>query len=85
MTDLNVAPGSIVVVRDQEWLFTSAEQGADGWLVRVRGLSEFVAETTAAFTPASTRSRSKIRSRPRSSLPVLPVIASRGYGLRRYV
>ncbi|KAB7757703.1 helicase, partial [Mycolicibacterium phlei DSM 43239 = CCUG 21000] len=28
---------------------TSAEQGADGWLVRVRGLSELVAETTAAF------------------------------------
>ena len=48
-TDLNVAPGSIVVVRDEEWLVTSAEQGADGWLVRVRGLSELVAETTAAF------------------------------------
>jgi hypothetical protein len=47
--ELNVAPGSIVVVRDEEWLVTSAEQGADGWLVRVRGLSELVAETTAAF------------------------------------
>lgn len=47
--DLNVAPGSIVVVRDEEWLVTSAEQGADGWLVRVRGLSELVAETNAAF------------------------------------
>ena len=47
--DLNVAPGSIVVIRDEEWLVTSAEQGADGWLVRVRGLSELVAETTAAF------------------------------------
>ncbi len=39
----------MVVVRDEEWLVTSAEQGADGWLVRVRGLSELVAETTAAF------------------------------------
>jgi len=39
----------VVVVRDEEWLVTSAEQGADGWLVRVRGLSELVAETTAAF------------------------------------
>lgn len=48
-TDLNVAPGSIVVIRDEEWLVTSAEQGADGWLVRVRGLSELVSETTAAF------------------------------------
>ncbi|WP_082803995.1 helicase-related protein [Mycolicibacterium phlei] len=36
-------------MRDEEWLVTSAEQGADGWLVRVRGLSELVAETTAAF------------------------------------
>jgi superfamily II DNA or RNA helicase len=46
---LNIAPGSIVVIRDEEWLVTSAEQGADGWLVRVRGLSELVADTTAAF------------------------------------
>lgn len=47
--ELNVAPGSIVVVRDEEWLVTSAEQGSDGWLVKVRGLSELVAETTATF------------------------------------
>ncbi|SUE13272.1 helicase and type iii restriction enzyme [Rhodococcus gordoniae] len=47
--ELNVAPGSIVVVRDEEWLVTSAEQGSDGWLVKARGLSELVAETTATF------------------------------------
>ena len=47
--ELNVAPGSIVIVRDEEWLVTSAERGSDGWLVRVRGLSELVADTTAAF------------------------------------
>ncbi|MEE2032320.1 helicase-related protein [Rhodococcus chondri] len=47
--ELNVAPGSIVVVRDEEWLVTQAEQGSDGWLVRVRGLSELVADATAAF------------------------------------
>ncbi len=46
---LNVAPGSIVVVRDEEWLVTSAEQGSDGWLLGVRGLSELVADTTATF------------------------------------
>ncbi|MFI6225044.1 helicase-related protein [Nocardia salmonicida] len=46
---LNVAPGSIVVVRDEEWLVTSAEQGSDGWLLRVRGLGELVADTTATF------------------------------------
>lgn len=47
--ELNVAPGSIVVVRDEEWLVTSAERGSDGWLIRVRGLSELVADATAAF------------------------------------
>lgn len=47
--DLTVAPGSIVVVRDEEWLVTSAEQGSEGWLLRVRGLSELVADTTATF------------------------------------
>ncbi|WP_405135722.1 SNF2-related protein [Nocardia sp. NBC_01388] len=46
---LEIAPGSIVVVRDEEWLVTSAEQGSDGWLLRVRGLSELVADTTATF------------------------------------
>lgn len=50
--DLSVAPGSIVVVRDEEWLVTSAEQGSDGWLLRVRGLSELVADTTATFYAA---------------------------------
>ena len=44
-----MAPGSIVVIRDEEWLVTKAEQGADGWLVYVRGLSELVSDTTAAF------------------------------------
>jgi superfamily II DNA or RNA helicase len=47
--ELNLAPGSVVVVRDEEWLVTKAEQGADGWLIHVRGLSELVADTTAAF------------------------------------
>ncbi|WP_327115420.1 DEAD/DEAH box helicase [Nocardia sp. NBC_01730] len=46
---LEVAPGSIVVVRDEEWLVTSTEVGSDGRLVRVRGLSELVADTTATF------------------------------------
>ncbi len=38
-----------MVVRDEEWLVTSAEQGSDGWLVKARGLSELVSETTATF------------------------------------
>lgn len=47
--DLGVAPGSIVVVRDEEWLVTGCEKGSDGEVIRVRGLSELVADTTATF------------------------------------
>ncbi len=47
--DLNVAPGSVVVVRDEEWLVTGVEQTQDGSLLRVQGLSELVRDTTAAF------------------------------------
>ena len=47
--ELNVAPGSVVVVRDEEWLVTGVEHTQDGWLVRVQGLSELVRDTTAAF------------------------------------
>lgn len=46
---LNVAPGSIVIVRDSEWLVTSTEATTSGTLVRVQGLSELVRDTTAAF------------------------------------
>lgn len=48
-TKLNVAPGSTVVVRDEEWMVTGVEHTLDGWLLRVQGLSELVRDTTAAF------------------------------------
>ncbi|RZT68857.1 DEAD/DEAH box helicase [Leucobacter luti] len=44
-----VAPGSIVVVRDMEWLVTAVEPSAAGQLVHVQGLSELVRDTTASF------------------------------------
>jgi superfamily II DNA or RNA helicase len=47
--NLSVAPGSIVVVRDMEWLVTAVESTADGQLLRVQGLSELVRDTSAAF------------------------------------
>lgn len=46
---LAVAPGSIVVVRDAEWLVTSTEATTSGTLIRVQGLSELVRDSTAAF------------------------------------
>lgn len=47
--ELNVAPGSVVVVRDAEWMVTAATQTQDGLLVRVQGLSDLVRDTTASF------------------------------------
>lgn len=44
-----VAPGSIVVVRDEEWLVTSLDQTSDGQLLQVQGLSELVRGTAATF------------------------------------
>ena len=43
------APGSVVVVRDEEWLVTATEQTAGGLLIHGRGLSELVRDTTASF------------------------------------
>ncbi|WP_307859105.1 helicase-related protein [Herbiconiux sp. SYSU D00978] len=49
---LNVAPGSVVVVRDEEWLVTSVDETDDGPLLHVYGLSELVRDTTASFYPS---------------------------------
>jgi ERCC4-related helicase len=46
------APGSIVIVRDEEWLVTSVEQATDGYFVNVVGLSELVRDTEATFSTA---------------------------------
>lgn len=48
-TTLNVAPGSLVRVRDADWLVTNASATQDGLLVEVTGLSELVRDTRAAF------------------------------------
>lgn len=53
--DLDVAPGSIVQVRDEEWLVTSVDATADGQLLHVTGTSELVQGTTAAFYPSIDR------------------------------
>ena len=46
---LNVAPGSTVRVRDEDWLVTSTEATTSGTLIRARGLSELVRDCEAAF------------------------------------
>ena len=47
--DGDVAPGSVVLVRDEEWLVTAVASTADGPLLTVRGLSELARDTTATF------------------------------------
>ena len=49
---LNAAPGSVVLVRDAEWLVTKVEQATDGYFVDVIGLSELVRDTQATFSTA---------------------------------
>ncbi len=48
-TRLAVAPGSVVLVRDEEWLVTGVDDTTDGALLTVQGLSELVRDTTATF------------------------------------
>lgn len=52
VSDLNVAPGSVVRVRDEDWMVTATEPSVDGTLVRVQGLSELVRDSAAAFYSA---------------------------------
>jgi superfamily II DNA or RNA helicase len=41
--------GSVVVVRDEEWVVSSSERAGDGWKVRCVGRTELVRGTTATF------------------------------------
>lgn len=44
-----IAPGSIVIVRDAEWLVLAMEETKSGLLVKAQGLSELVRGATASF------------------------------------
>ena len=46
---ITVAAGSVVQVRDEEWLVSTVEQTDDGQLLTVQGLSDLVRGTTAKF------------------------------------
>lgn len=46
------APGLMVKVRDELWLITSVTQSVDGYLLKVRGLSDYVRDTTASVYTA---------------------------------
>lgn len=72
--DLPIAPGAVVVVRDEEWLVRETEQTGDGLLVHVEALRSWSANTRACFyrplddirpldPPAATESVDAIRVR----------------------
>nr|WP_051255897.1 DEAD/DEAH box helicase [Corynebacterium freiburgense] len=42
----------IVEVRDEQWLVTHSTKSQDGWKVKVRGISDYVRDTTATFYSA---------------------------------
>ena len=63
----SIAPGSVVIVRDEEWLVTGVEQTTDGRLLRCQGLSELVRDTTASFYEASRRHRT-CSTRPQATV-----------------
>lgn len=48
--EFTAAPGSVVVVRDEEWLVTAVEAATDGYFVHLIGLSELVRDTEATFS-----------------------------------
>ena len=43
------AAGSVVVVRDEEWVVSSSEQVGDGWKIRCVGRTELVRGTSGTF------------------------------------
>jgi superfamily II DNA or RNA helicase len=47
--EFRAAPGSVVGVRDEEWLVTEVARDGDGWLVHCQGLTELVRDTSAIF------------------------------------
>nr|WP_250149437.1 hypothetical protein [Mycolicibacter acidiphilus] len=50
--EFTAAPGSVVLVRDAEWLVTAVEEATDGFFVHVLRLSELVRDTAATFCTA---------------------------------
>ena len=67
-----IAPGSVVIVRDEEWLVTKVEPTSDGRLLSCQGLSELVRDTTASFYEGlDTIERARSSARP-SWCPTIP-------------
>ncbi|MCL1801532.1 MAG: DEAD/DEAH box helicase, partial [Promicromonosporaceae bacterium] len=53
--EFDAAPGSVVIIRDEEWLVTQLEKTSDGYFVSVTGLSGLTRDTEAVFSTALDR------------------------------
>jgi hypothetical protein len=56
-----IAPGSVVIVRDEEWLVTKMETSDGVTLLSVQGLSELVRGTRATFLDSLNKIEVSIR------------------------
>lgn len=74
-----VAPGVVVVIRDEQWLVTQVTNTSDGLLLTCQGLSELVQGTTAQFFEALEES---IEVADPRNTKVVPDVSSR-YRLAR--
>jgi hypothetical protein len=73
----HLAPGSVVVVRDEEWFVRATEETTDGLLVHVQGLGELVRDTTASFYASLDKITPLDPARARSSPTTAPGTAPR--------
>lgn len=48
----HLVPGVTIECRDERWIITHSSRSRDGWRLRVRGISDFVRDTTATFFTA---------------------------------
>ena len=70
---LPFAPGSRVVIRDEEWLVRRIDPATDGgWLLTCDGISELVRSQSALFLTTLEDKIAVLTPRKRSSSPTTP-------------
>src|SRR5664280_2740295 len=73
------AAGSVVVVRDEEWVVSSSERAGEGWKIRCVGRTELVRPTHRIFHPSPARSLEETThssSRTTTTLPAACAVAT---------
>lgn len=76
--------GSVVEVRDEEWIVSSCERAGDGWKIRCVGSSELVREQPATFYSSLDTIEALDPAEPSSSRTIRPTFGGADFGSRRY-